>query len=51
MALPCNVKAMHDKENAHGRTAKNDARQRDHRTHSKDTPHDKEGTKRTTKKM
>jgi hypothetical protein len=49
-ALPCDVKAMHGKENAHGkdvseRTAKNDARQRDHRTH------DKEGTKRTAKKI
>jgi hypothetical protein len=55
-ALPSDVKAMHGKENAHGkdvseRTAKNDARQRDHRTHDKDTPHDKEGTKRTAKKI
>jgi hypothetical protein len=55
-ALPCDIKAMHSKENAHDKdisecTAKNDARQRNHRTHDKDTPHGKEGIKRTAKKI
>jgi hypothetical protein len=54
-ALPCDEKAMHGKENTHGkdvseRTATNHSRQRKLPTHGKDTSHDKEGDERTAKR-